>query len=831
MIFRSALRTLLKTPFVTLVAVASLALGIGANTAIYSIFEQVLRRPLPVSEPGRLVNFGAPAPKPGSTSCNQAGDCDAVFSYPMFRDLEREQSSFAGIAAHCLFGVNITIGGVTESADSVLVSGGYFSTLSLTPALGRLLGPDDDRVPGEGSVVVLSHAFWTERLGANPDVLTRPITVSGRPMTVVGVAPRGFDGTTFGTRPSIFLPITLRDIIAPVVAPAPNTFDNRRNYWMYVFGRLKPGISLEQARAAINVPYHAILNDIEAPLQIGMSEQTLDRFRQRQITLENGAHGQTNAVTAARGSLTLLLGVTVFVLLIACANIANLLLARSASRAGEMAVRLSIGASRRHLIVQLLTESCLLAAAGGLAGVLVAHWTLGVLTQMLPPSADVVFELNWSILPVAASVTLATGFLFGLFPALHSTRPDLVTSLKGLAGQASSGRAASRFRTTLATAQIALSMTLLVVAGLFTRSLFNISRADLGLNPDHVVSFRVSPVLSGYDPRRSRQLFERIEDELTGIAGVISVSSSTVGVITGSNNNNNVLVEGFEAGPDTDVTSRFNRIGPGFFRTLGIPVISGREFTRADAFGGAKVAMVNEAFLKKFNLDGDAVGRHMGLRVDNKTDMTIVGIVRNAKYSEVKQAMLPTFYVPYRQTNVGSLSFYVRTSGDPEAFMASVRTAVSRIDATLPVDNLYALTEQIRQNVFLDRFISALATAFAVLATLLAAIGLYGVLAYTVSLRTKEIGLRMALGATSAGVQGLVLRQVAAMVLTGVTIGVVAALGLGRLAESLLFEMKGWDPVVLVSAAIGLAFAALTAGLLPARRAARVDPMRALRYE
>ena len=753
-----------------------------------------------------------------------------MFSYPMFRDLEREQTSFAGIAAHCLFGVNVTVGGVTDSADSLLVSGGYFSTLQLTPALGRLLGPEDDRVAGEGSVVVLSHAFWTERLGANPDVLTRPITVSGRPMTVVGVAPRGFDGTTFSTRPSIFLPITLRDVIAPT-GNRTSTFENRRSYWMYVFGRLKPGISMEQARTAINVPYHAILNDIEAPLQVGMSDQTLARFRQRQITIENGAHGQTNAVTVARGSLTLLLGVTVFVLLIACANIANLLLTRSASRAGEMAVRLSIGATRRHLIVQLLTESCLLAVAGGLAGILIAHWTLGVLTQMLPPAADIVFELNWSILPVAASVTLATGFLFGLFPALHSTRPDLVTSLKGQAGQSSSGKAATRFRTTLATTQIALSMTLLVVAGLFTRSLFNISRAELGLNPERVVSFRVSPVMNGYDPQRSRQLFERIEDELGGIAGVLSVSGSTVGVIAGSNNNSSLLVEGFDVGPDTDTSSRFTRIGPDFFRTLGIPILSGREFTRADANGGAKVAIVNEAFLKKFNLDGNAVGRHIGLRIDNKTDITIVGIVRNAKYSEVKQAMLPTFYLPYRQADVGSLSYYVRTAGDPQAFMSSMRAAVSRLDVTLPVDNLDTLTEQIRQNVFLDRFISALAAAFALLATVLAAIGLYGVLAYTVSLRTKEIGLRMALGATSAGVQGMVLRQVGSMVLAGVTIGVVAAVGLGRLAESLLFEMKGWDPAVLVSAAVGLALAALAAGFLPARRAARVDPMRALRYE
>jgi predicted permease len=831
MTVRFALRTLFKTPFVTSVAILSLALGIGANTAIYSVFDQMLRRPLPVPEPGRLVNLEAPPPKPGNTSCNQAGDCDRVFSYPMFRDLERSQSVFTGLAAHVLFGANVAARGQTLSGDGLFVSGSYFPTLQLNPTIGRLLGPDDDKAPGGALVAVLSHAYWTTRFGQDPGVLSQPIVVNGQPMTVVGVGPEGFDGTTLAAKPVVFVPITMRDIFQP--GARISSFENRRSYWAYVFARLKPGVSIEQARTALNVPYKSILNDVEAPLQVGMSDQTMARFRQRQVSIVPGERGQSSVDRDARSPLNLLLAVTVFVLLIACANIANLLLARSAARAGEMAVRLSIGASRRHLITQLLTESCLLASFGGLGGLLVAQWTLNVITAMLPPeaAATVEFRLNWGILPVAAAVTLGTGILFGLFPALHSTRPDLIASIKGQAGQPSGARAAARFRTVLATSQVALSMALLVAAGLFMKSLMNISRVELGLNPDHVVTFRVAPLLNGYKPERSRQFFQDLEQALAAQPGVVSVGNSSVPLLSGSNNNNDVLVEGFQAGPDTNVSSRFTRVGPDYFRTLGIRILAGREFSQVDGNGAAKVAVVNEAFLKKFNLGPDAVGRHIGMKADNKLDVEIVGIARNAKYSQVKQEMLPTYFVPYRQADVGSLSYYVRTSTDPDAFMAIIRKEVMKLDPNLPVDDIRTLPDQIQQNVFLDRFVTVLSTAFAVLATLLAAIGLYGVLAYTVSLRTREIGLRMALGAQPQRVRGMVLKQVGLMLAVGGTIGLVAAVWVGSIASALLFEMKGWDPLVLASAAVGLTLVALAAGFAPANRAAQIDPMRALRYE
>jgi predicted permease len=831
MTVRLALRTLFKTPFVTGVAILSLALGIGANTAIYSVFDQLLRRPLPVPEPSRLVNLEAPPPKPGNTSCNQAGDCDRVFSYPMFRDLERAQSVFTGIAAHCLFGANVAAHGETLSGDGLFISGSYFSTLQLKPAIGRLLGPDDDKIPGEAHVAVLSHAYWTSRFGQDREILNQPITVNGQPMTVIGVGPEGFDGTTLGAKPVVFVPLTMRDIFQP--GARISTFENRRSYWAYLFARLKPGVTIEQARTALNVPYKSILNEVEAPLQVAMSDQTMAKFRERQVLLLPGERGQSGIDRDARTPLILLLSVTALVLLIACANIANLLLARSAARAGEMAVRLSIGASRRHLITQLLVESCLLASFGGIGGLLVAQWTLHVITALLPPEAAATTQLrlDWGILPVTAAVTLGTGFLFGIFPALHSTRPDLIASIKGQAGQPSGARAAARFRTVLATSQVALSMALLVAAGLFMKSLVNISRVELGLNPDNVVMFRVAPVFNGYKPERSRQFFQDLEHALAAQPGVVSVSDSNVPLLSGSNNNNDVLVEGFEAGLDTNVSSRTNRVGPGYFRTLGMKLLSGREFSESDGNASAKVAIVNEAFLKKFSLGPDAVGRHMGMKSENKLDIEIVGIAANAKYSQVKQEMLPTYFLPYRQGDVGLMTFYVRTSANTDALMAAIRREVSKLDPNLPVDNLKTLPDQIQQNVFLDRFVTVLSTAFAVLATLLAAIGLYGVLAYTVSQRTKEIGLRMALGAQPQRVRGMVLKQVALMMVIGGTIGLTAAVWLGSVASALLFEMKGWDPLVLVSAAIGLTFVALAAGFAPANRAAHIDPMRALRYE
>ena len=825
-----AFRTLFRTPFVTIVAIVSLALGIGANAAIFSLFNQLLLKPLPVPEPARLVNLSAPGPKPGSQNCSQAGDCETVFSYLMFRDLEKVQTPFTGIAAHLSFGANLSARGQTQDAEGMLVSGSYFRVLGLNPAVGRLITPDDDRAPGESHVVVLGYTYWQTRFGGDPAVVGQPLIVNGQTMTIVGVAPKGFDGTTIGVKPKVYAPITMRGF-----SQLSKAFDNRRNYWMYLFARLKPGVSIEQARTAMATTYHTIINDVEVPLQTNMSPQTMARFQAKPILLEPGSRGQSNVTREAKAPLTLLLGVTAFVLLIACANIANLLLARGAGRAGEMAIRLSIGAGRGQLVRQLLGESCLLAVFGGIGGLVVAQWTLNLMVALLPAQAaeTVTLTLDPIVMLFAATLAIGTGVLFGLFPALHSTRPDLISALKGQSGQPSGARSASRFRTSLATAQIALSMALLVSAGLFTRSLFNVSRVDLGLRADNVVTFQISPVRNGYKVEQTRQLFERVEDELGALPGVSGVSSSTVPLLSGNNWGSDVSVEGFKAGPDTDSNSRFNEVGPAYFSTLGIQLLGGRDFTRADAFGAPQVAIVNEAFAKKFGLGREAVGRRMGNKGGNSPlTMEIVGIVKNAKYSDVKREIPPIFFIPYRQDEtIGQINFFVRTGSDPERFLSNIPKVLARLDANLPVENLRTMPQQIRENVFLDRFISVLSASFACLATLLAAIGLYGVLAYTVSQRTREIGLRMALGAAPSRVRTMVLGQVGVMVAIGGAIGLAAAVGLGRLAQSLLFELQGTDPLVLAAAAVSLSLVALAAGFIPAHRASQVDPMSALRYE
>ena len=835
---RLAIRTLAKTPFITVVAVVSLALGIGANAAIFSLFDQMLLRALPVEAPESLVNLANPGPKPGSQSCNNQGGCDETFSYPMFRDLEKAQQVFTGLAAHRSFGANLAFRGhQTINGDGMMVSGSYFPILGLRPAVGRLFTPEDDRTIAGHPVVVLSEAYWRTRFDANPNVINETLIVNGQALTIVGVAPRDFVSTSLGTRPHVYVPLTMRGVLQPRFVRADfNGFENRRNYFLYLFARLKPGVSIDEATTGINIPYTAIVNDVEAPLQQGMSEQTMARFRAKKVTLASGERGQTQIRDEASTPLILLLSVTGVVLLIACANIANLLLVRGAGRAGEMAVRLSIGANRRQLISQLLTESLVLAVIGAVLGLMVARWTLDAIAAQLPPeaTATIDIEIDRVVIMFAGALAIATGFIFGLFPAIHSTRPSLVAALREDAGQKGAARGASRFRLTLATVQIALSMALLAAAGLFVRSLVNVSRVDIGIDTENLMTFSVAPELNVYASPRSLALFERIEDELLALPGVTGVSAALVPLISGSNWGSSITVQGFQAGPDTDTHSNYNEIGPDYFRTVGMRLLAGREFTRADAQNNPKVAVVNEAFANKFNLGRDAVGKYMSNSVgDNvKLDIEIVGVVKDAKYSEVKQATPPLFFRPYRQDErLGFITFYVRSAVPSEQLMPSINGVIARLDPNLPVQELKTMDQQVRENVFLDRMISTLSAGFAVLATILAAIGLYGVLAYTVAQRTREIGVRMALGADGPRVRGMVLRQVAAITLIGGAIGLAGAVATGRAAESLLFEMKGTDPLVLTSAALLLVLVAFVAGFLPAQKAARIDPMVALRYE
>ncbi len=590
---------------------------------------------------------------------------------------------------------------------------------------------------------------------------------------------------------------------------------------------------MAQAKASINAVYSPILSQIEGPLQKGMSDSTMKRFKAKLVTVADGRRGQSTLHSQTKIPLILLMCITAIVLLIACANIANLLLARGAGRSMEMAVRLSLGATRGQIVAQLMSESILLALMGGLASILVAKWTIAGIGAIMPSglASDLHVTLSGTAIAFAGALSIATGFLFGLFPALHSTRTELASIMRDAGGKATGVKSAARFRTTLVTAQIALSMALLMGAGLFVKSLKNVAAVDLGIKIDHVTTFAISPVLNGYTPARSRVLFQQVEDQLNALPGVTGVTSARVPVLSSNNWGNDVQVQGYPHGPDIDNNSRYNELGVGYFKTLGVPIISGRDFTEADALGRPRVAIVNEAFAKKFNLGRDAVGKRMSQGGDT-LDIEIIGLAKDSKYSQVKQPIPPVFYVPYRQdSTIGSNRFYVRSGMDPATVMKAIPGVIKKLDPDLPIAGMRSLEQQVKDNVFLDRMISTLSAAFAALATLLAAIGLYGVLAYSVAQRTREIGVRMALGADGGSVQLMVLKQVALMTLIGGVVGLGGALALGAAAESLLFELKGYDPMVMAASIAALTAVAFGAGYLPALRASRIDPMQALRHE
>jgi len=826
---RYAIRGLLSKPMFALVAIASLALGIGVNTAIFSLFEQVALRPLPVHEPDRLVNFAAPGLRSGSTSSGSAGGRDEIFSYPMLRDLQRESPpQLAGIAGFKGIGAVLRVNGQTRPTNAALVTGNYFDVLGLVPAAGRLLTPDDDRDTVSGGAAVLAHAFWRNDLGADPAVIGQAIDVNGQSMTIVGVAPPGFTGTSFGTRVGVFVPLAL----SPRVTPGMNfERDARNSWWIYLFGRLAPGADIAQAEQAINLPFARIIEEVELPLHSELDDVRRAEFARMRIELAPGPRGQSRTAVQATQPLAMLFGTAMLVLLIACLNIANLLLARGSARAAEFAVRASIGASRGRLLRQLLMESTLLAVLGGLASMPLAALAMAGISDWLPD--DSLRQLDATLQPAAllfaTATAAATVLLFGLFPALQLARTAPITALRG-GSSTVSGRGGSRFRTVLATTQIGFSMAALVLAGLFAASLWNLAREDLGMQAESLAVFSIDADLYGYDDERSGQLFDRIEEELVALPGVTAVATSSVPFLTNNQWGTNVSVEGFEDAGET-IYPDYSQVGVGFFSTMGIPLLAGRDFTLADNAGAARVAIVNRRFADHYGLGANPVGRRMSVGESDQLDIEIVGLVEDSKYHDVKLAPNPLFFTPRRQWRPDQMSFYVRSELPPATLLPLIPKLVATIDPDLVVDDLATVPQQIAETVAMERFVGVLSAAFAALSTLLAALGLYGVLSYTLSQRMRELGLRLALGAEPRRLANMVFAQLGRMTVVGGVLGLLAALLLGRAAQSLLFGLQGHDPRVLLAAGVLLALIALAAGLLPARRASRVDPMVALRYE
>ena len=822
---RFAGRMLAKNPGFSAVIVLTLALGIGANTAIFSLMDQVLLRPLPVRAPQELVLLEGEGIFTGDSEDRP------TFSYPMYLALrDGGGAAFQGLVAR--YEAETTMGwrGRTERVSTEAVSGNYFAELGLTPALGRALTPDDDRTPGAHPVVMLGHAFWTRRFAGNRDLLGKTLAVNGQPMTVIGVAPAGFEGLEVGRAADLFVPITMRRTLTPTRDASVFEWRSR---WLKLVGRLGPGVDARRAKAAIDVVYRQALHEDVKTLAHYPPERR-EQFLAKQIELRPGTGGFSQLRADVTAPLVVLMGMVGLVLLIACGNVANLLMARATARQKEVAIRLSLGAGRGRLVRQLLVESLVLSLLGAAAGVFVAAWTGDLLLRALPfdDAARVLSaepDLRVGLFTLAVGVL--TGLVFGLAPALQLTRPAVAHTLKDEAASVVGG-SGGRLRRGLVVAQVALSLLLLVGAGLFARSLQNLRALDPGFQADRLVSFSVNPSLSGYDGARVQAFAVRVQEELAALPGVTSAAHSTGRLMTNSAWRRTVKVEGKERRDGEDWSPQNSLIGPGFFDTVGVPLLAGRDFTRSDTAGSQRVAIVNEAFARFFYDGANPVGRRFGFGRDEGYGIEIVGLVKDTKVNNLRDEVPRYVYIPMaQQEGVSAYSFYVRTAMPEAAVIPAVRQAMQRVDAQIPVYELETMEAQIGESLFAERMVAALSAAFGLLATLLAAVGLYGVMSYSVARRTREIGIRLALGAPRERVLRMVLREVGTLGAWGLGLGLPLAVGLARLVASQLFGLPPHDPLTLACATALIAGVTLLAGLVPARRAMRVDPMLALRYE
>jgi len=825
---RYGVRTLAKNPAFTLIAIATLALGIGANTAMFNLLDQVVLRLLPVRDPERVVIVR----ETGNHYGNGYGP--NTISWPMFEDLRDNNQVFSEM--FCRFPATITISGGDRAAQipAELVSGSYFPILGVGAALGRTIAPDDDAVPDSRPVVVLSYSFWRSYFDGDRSIVGRTINLNSYAMTVIGVAQPGFDGVELGVPAKVFVPIMMKTEMTP---HSDGLKDRRRRLsWVTAYGRLKPGVSMEQAQLSLQPLMHSILEmEVQQP-EFTRSATPADRepFLRNRVELLPGSENDLRE--DMRRPIWLLVALTGAVLLLACANLANLLLARATARERELAVRLAIGAGRARIVRQLLTESLLLSAAGAVVGLALAFLVDRILLRIYLP-ADAASEFVVSPIPdgrVLAFVVgamLLTSVVFGLLPALRGSRTEITLSLKDRSGTLSASGIS--LRRMLVGVQVALSLLLLVGAGLFVRTLRNLDSLGPGFPTDHLLTFRINPSLNGYSDEQTKSFYQRLNVKLQTIPGVASVGFSSMPLLKGYAWQNAVLGKDFEGAP-IEEQPVLSEIGPDYFATLGIPIVAGRAFTAQDV-GPAKYAVINESFARQYLPGGNPIGQRFGLVDDMEPvspDIEVIGVIPDRKYRDLRETPPAQAYFPYLEgVHFRFMNIYLRTQVDPRQIENELRERMRQFDPHVPVVELQTVNEQIGLSLRTERLVASLSAVFGGLATLLAVIGLYGVTAYAVMRRTREIGIRMALGAVPGDVIAMVMREVLILIGAGLATGFLLALALANLVRSQLFGLNPRDPLTFVGSAIVLTVAAGLAGLIPALRASSLAATTALRHE
>jgi predicted permease len=819
---RYAVRVLAKSPGLATVALLSLALGIGANTAIFTIVDAVVLKLLPVAAPEQLVLVGSAGRRNPTSS----------FSHPTYKDLQDGNKVFSGLLAHAPVALSMSTEGQTERVIGEIVSGSYFSVLGVNAILGRTFTEQDDHAPGSHPVAVMSYGLWRRRFGLDPGLIGRTIQLNAHSFTVIGIAPANFSSTEIGFSPDVRIPLAMQ----AQLTPGWDALNRRDRVWLGILARLKPDVGIHEAQAAADVLYQQILQAESQSYPPDLTGQMRrEGFFERRLVLSEGSRGLSRLRNQLRHPLLVMMAAVGMVLLIACANLATLLLARAAGRQKEIAVRLALGASRSRLVRQLLTESLLLSLIGGGLGLLLSLWASQFLSRFLPQAPmPIRLDLHPDARMVGFTLVVSTltAVLFGLAPALQATRPDLTPVLKEESGAL--GRRAHRLALgkILVVAQVALSILLLVGAGLFVRTLWKLKALDPGFTRDRIVLLSLDPSLNGYGENETRQFYQRLVERLESLPGIRSASLARVSPLTGGGMRRTTSIKGYQPVANEDMNMNLNFVGPRYFETMGIPLLQGREFSPRDSQAAPRVAVINETMARRFWPNESPLGKRIGFGAPSPLDVEVIAVARDGKYRTLRDQGLSTVYLSYLQEpRAFEMSLHLRITGNPDGMVASVRHAVAELDKNLPIFNVRTLAEQVEASLVPERMLSVLSSFFGLLALLLAGIGLYGVMAYRVARRTREIGIRMALGAKRGSVLTLVLRESLLLVLIGLALGLGAALWATRVISSMLYDISATDPVTLLSVSLMMTAVAILASFLPALRATQVDPVTALRYE